>query len=74
MSKIIKELEYRIRPIRLTVGGPFHTSLMQPATVPLEKQLNQIPFKQPKVPIISNVTAQEVKFFSFQFIFERKSS
>lgn len=58
--KIVAEMGLRIRCTRLTVGGPFHTSLMEPAEEVLQTQLASIKITNPKYPIISNVTAQEV--------------
>jgi [acyl-carrier-protein] S-malonyltransferase len=50
----------------LSVSGPFHTSMLLPAAEKLEKELENIAFKEPKIPIISNVhgdyvTKEDVK-------------
>lgn len=50
------------RVIPLEVSGGFHSSLMFEASEELKLILDNIPFSEPKVPVISNYTAQpEVK-------------
>lgn len=49
------------RPIRLKVGGAFHSKLMEPAAQIMKKHLNSITWKQPEIPVISNVTGQPYK-------------
>ena len=44
----------------LPVSAPFHCSLMQPAADVMAEALTRINIREPKVPIISNVTATEV--------------
>lgn len=46
------------RMIPLNVSGPFHTALLQPASDKLAKELQQIDFQEPKIPVISNTTAE----------------
>jgi len=46
------------RAIPLQVSGPFHSSLMEPASGKLRIAFEQLKWKNPKVPIVSNVTAQ----------------
>ena len=48
------------RVIMLPVSAPFHCSLMQPAADVMAEALARINIREPKVPIISNVTAAEV--------------
>lgn len=48
------------RAVMLEVGGAFHSPLMEPAKVGLEQYLDQLPIRNPKVPIIANVTAKAV--------------
>ncbi len=43
--------------ISLNVSGPFHSSLMDSASEKLKKALESIPFSSPKIPFISNVSA-----------------
>lgn len=45
------------RVIPLDVSGPFHTPLLKPAAEKLEGELETIVFSDPKIPVISNVTA-----------------
>ena len=49
------------RAIPLSVSGPFHSSLMRPAATKLGVELAMIPLREPKVPIIANVTAKRVE-------------
>ena len=50
----------KIKNIRLAVSAPFHCKLMQPATITLKSELQNIKFKNFENKIISNVTAKEV--------------
>lgn len=47
------------RVISLNVSGAFHSSLMSQARQNLTKDLAQVQFLAPKIPVVSNVTAQE---------------
>ncbi len=47
-----------VRAIPLQVSGAFHSPLMQPAVDGMTQILDKVTFKDPSVPIISNVTAQ----------------
>ncbi len=46
------------RAIKLQVGGAFHSPLMMPAKMELEKAINSTNFNNPICPIYQNVTAQ----------------
>lgn len=46
------------RAIELKVSGPFHTSLLEKASIKLREELQNIKFNKPKVKTISNVTAE----------------
>ncbi|CAM3354239.1 ACP S-malonyltransferase [Marinicrinis lubricantis] len=48
------------RAIPLEVSGPFHSSLMQPASEQLAKELDSVAFADAVCPVISNVSAQPV--------------
>ncbi|KAB7708019.1 ACP S-malonyltransferase [Bacillus aerolatus] len=48
------------RVLPLNVSGPFHSSLMQPATAQLEKVLNEVEIKDCETPVIANVDAKAV--------------
>jgi [acyl-carrier-protein] S-malonyltransferase len=43
------------RAIKLAVGGAFHSPLMEPARMELEKTLSKIEFKNPRCPVYQNV-------------------
>lgn len=43
--------------VELSVGGAFHSDLMQPASEALKEALSKTEFKTPDCPIYSNVTA-----------------
>jgi len=44
--------------VKLAVAGAFHTDFMAPAVPALEKVLEDIEFKKPRIPVISNVDAK----------------
>lgn len=46
------------RAIPLQISGAFHSPLMQPAMEGLSKIIATLPFQNPTIPIIANVTAQ----------------
>jgi [acyl-carrier-protein] S-malonyltransferase len=46
--------------VPLNVSGPFHSSLMQAAADQLAGVLDGTPFSDPRIPVISNVTAEPV--------------
>jgi len=45
------------RAIKLSVGGAFHSPLMEPARVELEAAIDQADFRRPRCPVYQNVTA-----------------
>lgn len=45
------------RAIPLKVSGPFHTPLLEPASIKLKNELENIEFNDMKIPVITNVTA-----------------
>ena len=49
------------RAIELKVSGPFHTSLLENASIKLREELNKIEFSKPEIKIISNVTADIIE-------------
>lgn len=49
------------RSVFLSVSAPFHCSLMQPAADSMFDALSNVLVNKPSVPIISNVTARDVK-------------
>lgn len=48
------------RALPLNVSGPFHSILMEPAAEELQKTLEDIDMKDAEIPVIANVTADEV--------------
>lgn len=48
------------RAIKLPVSAPFHCTLMEPAARAMEEALANATMKSPDVPLIANVTADEV--------------
>lgn len=46
------------RCIPLSVSAPFHCPLMQPAAHAMSEALAQVTFAPPRIPVVSNVTAQ----------------
>ena len=46
--------------VLLPVSAPFHCSLMKPAEIKLQKELEQTEFRDLRIPVIANVTAQPV--------------
>jgi [acyl-carrier-protein] S-malonyltransferase len=48
------------RVIPLSVSGPFHSSLMQPAADRLADHLASVPIREAKVPVVANATARGV--------------
>ncbi len=45
------------RAVNLEVSGAFHSSFMEPAGQKLATLINSLHFKEPKIPVVSNVTA-----------------
>lgn len=46
------------RALRLSVGGAFHSPLMEPARAELEEAISTTPFTTPRCPVCQNVDAQ----------------
>ncbi len=46
------------KAILLPVSAPFHSPLMKPAGVRLEKELDQVSFEEMKIPVVTNVEAE----------------
>jgi [acyl-carrier-protein] S-malonyltransferase len=49
------------RAIMLPVSAPFHCALMQPAQDRLAEELNALHFQDPRVPVMCNVDASQVR-------------
>ena len=55
-------LEYGAkRAISLKVSGPFHTALLEPASIKLKEEFENIILNDMKIPVISNVTAEIIE-------------
>ncbi|MEQ6247723.1 ACP S-malonyltransferase [Sulfitobacter sp. HNIBRBA3233] len=48
------------RALPLPVSAPFHCALMAPAAEAMDKALAEVSMRDPKVPVVANVTAQAV--------------
>ena len=48
------------RAVPLKVSGPFHTPLLEEASVNLAKELNNIEFQDMKIQVLTNVTAEVI--------------
>ncbi|MBS0010849.1 MAG: ACP S-malonyltransferase [Bacteroidales bacterium] len=57
--EILKQKGARVA-VRLAVGGAFHSPLMVPAKLELEKAINATPFSVPFCPVYQNVTGKPV--------------
>ncbi|HEX7296264.1 MAG TPA: ACP S-malonyltransferase [Pyrinomonadaceae bacterium] len=49
------------RVVKLNVSAPFHCALMKPAQDRLEKDLDQLSFREAKIPVVTNVDAAVTK-------------
>jgi [acyl-carrier-protein] S-malonyltransferase len=49
------------RVVRLSVGGAFHSPLMSPAAIALDKFVHEFKFSEPKIPVVLNYTALPAK-------------
>lgn len=58
LISVLKDIGYKA--IKLNVSAPFHSVLMKPAELPMQKALDQAVIKEPTVPIIANITAKQV--------------
>lgn len=53
-EEILTEIGAR-RVIRLNVSGPFHTTLLEPASIKLAEVLGQVTVNEMKIPVVTNV-------------------
>ena len=51
----------KIRNLKIPVSSPFHCKLMNKATKSMEEEIKKLNFNDPKIPIVSNVTANITK-------------
>ena len=62
LELLISELKNKkFKYVKLPVSSPFHCPLMNKATIEMKKIIKNTEFKDPKVSIVSNVTANPVK-------------
>ena len=62
INKLSKDLTSKnIKNIKLPVSAPFHCNLMNKATELMKSEIEKLEFKNFQTPLISNVTAVEIK-------------
>ncbi len=62
INKLSKDLTSKnIKNIKLSVSAPFHCNLMNKATELMKSEIEKLEFKTFQTPLISNVTALEIK-------------
>ena len=59
-AEVALELKAK-RVVPLNVSGPFHTSLLEPASKKLAEKLNQVSFGNMNIPVVFNTTAKELQ-------------
>lgn len=60
------------RMIPLNVSGPFHTALLASASQGLKQIFAKVTFNQPKIPVISNTTAQVMEAANIASLLEKQ--
>jgi len=60
-AMVLAEKKGAKKAILLNVSGPFHSSFMKEAALEFKKELDKTKFSSPKIPIVSNVTADYEK-------------
>lgn len=60
-AMVLAEKKGAKKAILLNVSGPFHSSFMKEAALVFKEELDKTRFSSPKVPIVSNVTADYEK-------------
>lgn len=59
-AEIVTEMGAK-RAVMLNVSGPFHTSLLKPASDKLNAELQNVSIHDFKVPVVTNLTAEVIK-------------
>lgn len=59
VSEIVMEMGAK-RAVMLNVSGPFHTSLLKPASDKLAEEFKNIDFKEMQIPVLTNLTGDLV--------------
>jgi malonyl CoA-acyl carrier protein transacylase len=60
--------ERKVRGKRLPVAGAFHSPLMEPAIAPFREVVEAVGFREPRVPVISCVTAKPFEDVPVQLV------
>jgi [acyl-carrier-protein] S-malonyltransferase len=60
--------ERKVRAKRLPVGGAFHSPLMEPAVAPFQELVERIEVREPRVPVLSCVTAAPFNDVRYQLV------
>lgn len=69
--ELSKKKKLRVRKaIPLSVSGPFHCSLMEPASLKLKSELEKVFFEKPDIPWIPNLIGEDIEDPSSQNIRE----
>lgn len=58
-EEILTEMGAR-RVIRLNVSGPFHTTLLEPASLKLADELEKVTINEMAIPVVTNVTGKVI--------------
>lgn len=53
-----------MKTVMLTVSGPFHSSMLKPASIKLQRELEKINLNDMKVPVFTNVSGKEIEHIS----------
>lgn len=60
VRRFVEDMRERgVRAMELKVSGPFHTPFLESAREKMEREVEQIKFRVPRVPIVMNSTARE---------------
>jgi len=60
-EKYVEDFMKKAKCIKLNTNKPFHTELFNEASIELRKELDKIDYKELGVPVVSNLTAKEIK-------------
>lgn len=53
-----------MKTVILTVSGPFHSSMLKPASIKLQRELEKINLNDMKMPVFTNVSGKEIEHIS----------
>ena len=60
--------ERKVRAKRLPVAGAFHSPLMQPAVEPFRQLVDEVEVREPRVPVLSCVTAEPFDYIRTRLV------